>query len=251
LLDRDLKDGSPVISDKIIQEERDSGMPEEMIEQEYKCSFEAPCVGAYYGAQMMWLEQNGRITNVPYDPLLPVDTWWDIGVADSTAIWFSQQYGMEIRIIDYYESSGEGISHYAGQLRDRGYNYGVHIAPHDIEVREFSSDGKSRRDVAKKHGIHFKVCPKHEVMDGIEAVRGMLPLCWIDAIKCGRGIEALRQYRKEWDDKNKCYKDHPLHDWTSHGADGFRIGAMGGRILSRKRTRGDRQETDIDEHEYV
>lgn len=247
------EDGTPVISDEVIEDERLAGMPEEMIAQEFKCSFEAPLVGSYYGHALMIAEEQNRITKVPYDPLIPVDTFWDIGVADATGIWFVQQYGMELRIIDYYENSGEGLPHYLQVLKDRPYEaYGEHIGPHDLNVREFSGDGRSRIEVARSLGLKFRICPKHEVVDGIEAVRNIIPMCWFDEEKCARGIEGLRGYRKEWDEKNKCYKDHPLHDWTSHPADAFRYFAMSGRIRSRKKNKGqERQETAIDDHQYM
>lgn len=244
------EDGSPVISDAMIQEEREAGMPEEMIQQEFKCSFEAPLVGAYYGNQMMQAEEQGRIGKVPYDPILPVDTWWDLGMADSTAIWFVQQYGVEIRIIDFYENSGEGLSHYAKVLREKDYVYGQHIAPHDVRVRELTS-GRSRIDVARELGIRFTVCPKHEIEDGVEAVRGLLPLCYFDYEKTERGVEALRQYRKEWDEKRKCYSSSPLHDWTSHASDAFRYGAMGGKIKARRKNQGWLQDTAEDNYQYL
>lgn len=234
-------DGSPVISDEIINDERNAGMPEAMIQQEFFCSFDAPFVGAYYGPQMQILEREQRLTKVPYDPRLPVDTAWDIGVGDATAIWFIQTHGFEIRIIDYYETSGEGLPHYAKLLKGKvdgyermgDYAYGSMFAPHDIEVREFQS-GKSRIEAAKEFGIRFRTVRKHEIEDGIESVRSLLPMCWIDEDKCARGIEALRQYRKEWDDKNKVFKDYPLHDWTSHPADALRIFAMGRRLRAKQ-----------------
>lgn len=250
------EDGSPVIPDPVIEEERLAGMPEAMIQQEFYCSFEAPFVGAYYGDQMAAAEKGGRITSVPHDPRLQVHTAWDIGVGDSTAIWFFQEYGFEIRVIDYYENSGEGLSHYLKILRGQveggehrsSYTYGRHHAPHDIEVTEFTS-GKSRIESAKELGLKFTTCKKHEVYDGIEITRQILPLCWFDAMRCERGIEALRQYRKEWDEKNKIFKDHPLHDWTSHPADAFRIYAMGRKGRSKQGT-ARRQERVIDEYAY-
>ena len=249
-------DGTPVISDDVINEERAAGMPKAMIEQEFFCSFDAPFVGAYYGDQMATLDIQGRIMSVPHDPHLPVSTSWDIGVGDSTAIWFFQEYGFEIRVIDYYENSGEGLGHYAkllkGQVEGKAhmgaYTYGVHYAPHDIEVREFTS-GKARIEAAREMGIKFSTCRKHEVEDGIEATRSLIPLCWFDAEKCQRGIEALRQYRKEWDDKNKVFKDHALHDWTSHPADAFRIFVMGRKTRSKYGSMK-RQERAIDEYSY-
>lgn len=214
-------DGLPVIGDDIIQEERDAGMPEEMIEQEFYCSFEAPMVGAYYGPQMKKMNLDGRITNVPHEPLLPVHTAWDLGIEDPTCVIFYQVHGLEIRIIDMYESSGDGIPAHANEIRERGYSYKDFWAPHDIKVRDMS-EGRSRIDIAKDHGIRFKIVPKHNIMDGIEAARSILPRCWIDKDKCAKLIEALRQYRKDWDEKAKIFKPKPLHDWTSHPADAFR-----------------------------
>ena len=256
------EDGKPVIPDSIIQEERDASMPEAMIQQEFYCSFEAPFVGAYYAEQMMQMVKSGRVSSdtevirVPHEPKLPVHTAWDIGVADSTAIWFYQQYGMEIRVIDFYENSGEGLPHYAKVLKGQGddhahrreYVYGMHSAPHDIEVREWSS-GKSRKEIAKDLGIKFTPCKQHEVEDGIEVVRNTLPMCWIDSVRCARGLEALRQYRKEWDEKNKCFKNNPLHDWTSHAADGFRYLCMGMKMRPKNNQKP--QRTARDDYDYL
>jgi hypothetical protein len=196
-------------------------MSEELIQQEFFCSAEAPLVGAYYAKEMLACEKDGRITRIPWEPRLRVDTYWDLGMDDSTSIWFVQQRGTEIRLIDYYENSGEGLAHYAKNLRERDYVYGEHFAPWDIEVRELST-GKSRRETAKDLGIRFRIVQRHEVLDGIDSVRNTIPRCYFDAEKCSRGVEALRQYRKEYDDVNKCYAGHPVKDWTCHGSDAFR-----------------------------
>jgi phage terminase large subunit len=250
------EDGTPVISDEVIQEERDSGMDEHMIQQEFYCSFEAPMVGSYYGTQMARAEKENRICNVPHETKLMVDTYWDLGVADSTTIWFVQTYGMESRIINYYENSGEGLAHYAKVLKGQvqgmeicgEYTYGRHYAPHDIEVREFTS-GKSRIDAAKSMGIKFSVVKQHEVEDGIEQVRNILGQCWFDEKNCEKGISALRSYRKEYDEKKKTFKNNPLHDWSSHGADAFRMFAMGKR--ERKKYDKKPQERAMDDHDYL
>lgn len=193
--------------------------------QEYLCDFAAAVQGAYYGLPMNAAEAEGRIGRVPHDPALPVETWWDLGIGDATAIWFAQRAGAEVRLIDYYESSGVGLAHYARVLQERGYVYGRHVAPHDIAVRELGT-GKSRQEVAAALGIRFETAPRLDVADGIEAVRNLLPRCWLDAEKCARGIAALREYRREWDDKLKAFKMRPLHDWTSHAADALRYGAV-------------------------
>jgi hypothetical protein len=251
------ENGQPVFSDEMIQEERDTGMPEEMVQQEYFCSFDAPFVGSYYGSQMLAAEKQERIRPcIPHEEKLPVETWWDLGMDDSTTIVFVQRYGTEIRVIDYYENSGEGLAHYAKVLSGQSdggshrsaYFYGSHLAPHDIEVRELGS-GKSRRETAKSLGIKFTVGKVHEVMDGIEAVRGTLSKCFFSSDKCMRLIECLRQYRKKWDENNKVFLNHPLHDWTSHGADAFRIGVMGSRdqgLMKRKQ-----QTRAVDDENYL
>lgn len=252
-------DGSPVISDEIIEEERKSGMPEPMIQQEFFCSFDAPFVGAYYGDQMMRLEREEHLLpNISYDPRLPLDTYWDLGVNDTTAIWFVQPLHNEYRIIDFYQASGEGLPHYAKLMRGQvegyermgDYVYHQHWAPWDIVVREFST-GKSRIEAAKELGIKFRTVKKHEVDDGIEMVRSILPRCWFDNGCCTRGIEALRQYRKEWDDKMKCFKGHPLHDWTSNPADAFRTFAMAQKVARQSANNHRHQTQAQDDHVYL
>lgn len=192
--------------------------------QEYMCSFDAAIPGAYYGKEMQKAKLEGRITNIHHEPQLLVHTVWDLGVGDSTAIWFVQVQGNEIRLIDYYESSGQGLPHYKNILQQRGYTYGEHYAPHDIEVRELGS-GKSRLETAKSLGINFKIVPKLSIEDGIQAVRNILSRCWFDT-KVDFGVECLKNYRREYDDKRKCYRDSPYHDWSSHGSDAFRYMAI-------------------------
>lgn len=250
-------DGSPVISDEVIDEERASGMPEEMIQQEFKCSFEAPFVGSYYGSQMIAAEKEGRLLeNLPHDPRLNVDTYWDLGMNDTTCIWFVQHHGGEERIIDFYEMSGEGLPHYAKLLRGQvigyerlgNYTYGLHYAPHDIKVKELGT-GKSREETAKSLGIRFKMVKKHTVEDGIDIVRSTLPLCWFSRKTCQRGIDGLSAYRKAWDDKNKIFQNHPLHDWASNPADAFRYFAMGRK--DNPFTKRVVQQTAVDDYAYL
>lgn len=182
--------------------------------------------GAYYGRQFEAIYRENRITRVPYEPALPVYTAWDLGVSDDTSIWFLQFIGREVRAIDYYEASGEGLSHYAGVLLEKGYRYGGHYAPHDIEVREFTS-GISRRNAAAKLGINFTTVPTNaDLLGGIEAVRQMLVTTVFDAEKCEAGITCLESYKKDWDEKHGCYRTTPLHDASSHGADSMRTAAV-------------------------
>jgi len=208
-------------------------MTPEQYEQEYECSFTAAIIGAYYGKLMAEADEEGRITRVPYDPAYPVHTAWDLGVNDSTAIWFAQVFrGGAVNVIDYYENGGVGLDHYADVLNRKDYTYGDHLAPHDIEVRELGS-GKSRLETAATLGLRFKVVPKMKVADGINAARMLLPKCYFDRDKCVTGVEMLRQYRQEWDERRKMFRDHPRHDFTSHAADAFRYLATG--LESRQR----------------
>lgn len=187
-----------------------------LYQQEYMCSFEVPIQGSYYGQQLMDADAQKRIANVPYDPAARVCTTWDLGIGDEMAIWFIQAVGQEIRVIDYYESSGEGLAHYVKTLQNKPYVYDEHFAPHDIKVRELST-GKSRLEAAKSLGIDFTVAPMLRVEDGIEAVRSILARCWFDKLKCEKGLSALRSYHKEFDEKNQVFRLRPHHDWASHG----------------------------------
>lgn len=227
-------DDTAVLNQEAIDEEREAGMPEELIQQEFYCSFDAPLVGSYYGSLMAKALAEERIKNVPYEPRLEVHTSWDLGMGDSTAIIWFQQFGNEYRIIDYYENQGEGIPHYVKVVRDKDYVYGKHIAPHDIKVREMGT-GKSRFEVARDLGLRFDICPNIQIDDGIEAARSIIPRCYFDEKKCSILVEALRQYRKDYDEKNKVYKNRPLHDWSSHGADAFRYLALGTRDINKNR----------------
>jgi phage terminase large subunit len=200
-------------------------MTEEQYNQEFECSFTAAVSGSYYGKLMTKADNENRIGAVPVDSNVGVETWWDLGIGDSTAIWFAQRVGEEVHLIDYYENSGESLMHYADVLEDKGYAYSRHIAPHDIQARELGT-GKSRLEVSQELGIMFEVAPRLEVDHGIESVRNALPYCWFDREKCKLGIDALRQYRKQWDEKNQVFKNKPLHDWCSHSADAFRYGCV-------------------------
>ena len=156
-------------------------------------------------------KEQKRITNVPHEPSLPVWTAWDLGIADATAIWFAQVVGREIRIIDYYESSGVELAHYVRELQKRDYLYAGHIVPHDAQAKELGT-GKSRIELMQSLGLRsITLAPSHFVEDGIEAVRVFLPKCWFDAQRCARGIDALQLYRAEYDDKRATLKPRPVH----------------------------------------
>lgn len=204
--------------------------------QEYECSFEASVKGAIFASEITTARESGRITGVPYDPILPVDTDWDLGVGDHTAIWFSQSLrGGEVRLIDYHEASGEGLPYYAQILKSKPYVYGTHWAPHDIQVRELAS-GRSRLEAAATLGIKFQVCPQVGVEDGIHAARMLLPRCWFDAERTKAGVEALQHYRRDWNSRLNEFKAVPVHDWASHGADAFRYLAVRQQPPKPKRT---------------
>jgi phage terminase large subunit len=195
--------------------------------QEYYVSFDAPVEGAYYGAHLLRAEEEGRITTVPYEPTVPVKTYWDLGIDDSMTIWFVQQVGREVRVIDYLEANGEGLPYYARELQKRDYLYEEHWFPHDGTVRELGT-GKSRQETAESLGIKpLKIAKRPDQKeDGIEAVRNILSRCWFDSGKCELGLNALRSYQKVFDEKNNVYRTTPLHNWASHGADAFQTLAL-------------------------
>lgn len=209
--------------------EAKAAMGQDRYEQEFECSFEAAIQGAYYAMEMKTAMQEDRITVVPYDPSVGVTVSWDLGIGDSTSLWFAQFVGQEIRIIDFYETSGVGLDHYAKVLSEKGYHYKEHILPHDVQVKELGT-GRSRLETLDALGIYnISIAPKLSIDDGIQAARSMLNRCWFDEKNCGRGVEALRQYRREFDEKNKSWRGRPLHDWTSHAADSFRYLSIGRR----------------------
>lgn len=188
-------------------------------------AFRGSVEGAYYAEQMDRARSEGRVGRVAYDATLPVYTFWDLGMADATAIWFCQVVGMDVRIIDYLEGTGKGLPWYVQQVKGKSYVYGDHYAPHDIAVREFGA-GVSRLQTARDLGIDFRVVPKHQLPDGIDAVRAVLPHCWFDLGRCERGIECLEAYRKKWNEHLGDFDDKPQHDWASHAADAFRYLAV-------------------------
>jgi len=204
-------------------------------------AFEAAVEGAYYATQFRHIREEKRICNVPYEEGIHVNTYWDIGMDDSTSIWFAQDVGRQVHLIDYYENSGEGLVHYAKVLDNKAkkgkWVYGRHWGPHDIGVKELGP-GKTRLQQAlklrdpvsgKTYCIKFDVAPKIEAeQDGWEAVRSILPFCWFDENKTSMifnkksvGVNSLENYRKEWNEKLQSYKTTPLHNWASHSAKAF------------------------------
>lgn len=211
---------------EMIEAEREAGMDENTIQQEFYCSFDAAIKGSYYGDIINQIDTNGQIGDYPYNPSYKVSTAWDLGIGDATAIWFYQTKGTTIHIIDYYEAAGMGLDHYAKVLQDKGYIYDKHILPHDSDHQDLTS-GISRTQYLQRLGIRGKVLPRRSVEVGISAVRFLLPRCYFNEKTCSKGLEALKMYKKEWDEKRNDFNPKPLHDWTSHGADAFRYLAMG------------------------
>ncbi len=208
-------------------------MEEDLIQQEYFCSFTASVKGAYYSEQIKRCRDEERICKSLYDPDRPVHTGWDIGRHDSNAIWFFQTFGKEIRFIDYDERNGESLLFYVKLLKEKRYSYGRHYFPHDMRVTEYSADRNradifqdSYRDLFGKEP-EYKIVPKLDIQEGIEAVRHLFPRFWFDDDKCKFGVEALTQYCKEFDEDHKIFRSRPLHDWCSHPCDAMRTIAVG------------------------
>ena len=192
-----------------------------------KESFEVAIEGAYFATQMATMRKQGRICRIPVLDA-PVYTTWDLGMNDSMAIIFWQNVGMERRAIDYYENNGEGFGHYARILTERGYNYERHYMPHDADHRMLNVLATTRKQEAESAGISpIDVLDRIKTeQDGIEASRTFMPNVYVDEVRCAQLIKCLDSYRKEWDDKRGVYKDHPLHDWSSHGYKAFESAAI-------------------------
>lgn len=221
-------DGKPVISSEVIQDERDAGMSEEMIQQEFYCNWTANSQGFYYLSTIEASEREGKIGKVPFDHGSPVETWWDIGVGDNTCIWFTQTMGKTIHVIDFYKNNGKGIGHYAKELQKKPYVYRSHNFPHDMINTEFGT-GRTRLEVAEElfKGVRVNIIQKVGLEDGINAVRMVLPSCYFDKANCLEGLDALRNYHRQYDEKLQEYKDKPVHDWASDPSDAFRYMAVG------------------------
>lgn len=200
-------------------------MTPEQYAQEFENSFDAAITGSYYGRDIAELESHGRITAVPYDPLMTVETAWDIGRHDSTAIWFWQMNGNDIQIIDYYENNSTGLPHYISILNAKPYRYGNDYVPHDARVTEWGTN-RTRIETMISLGRKPVLVPGHNPADGINAARLLFPRCVFDEFRCKDGLEMLRQYRRVFDEKTRAFRDEARHDWTSHCADAFRYLAM-------------------------
>jgi hypothetical protein len=203
----------------------------EQYAQEMECSFNAAILGSYFGRELEQAETDGRIASVPYDPLLPVHTAWDLGIGDSTAVWFFQVSRAEVRVIDHYEASGHGLPHYAAVLASRGYNYGTEYLPHDAQARQLGTGRSLWETLYNLTNRIPRVLQQQNVMDGINAARLTIAAAWFDADKCHDGLEALRAYRADYDDKRKVFTDRPRHDWSSHSSDAWRYLSLAWREM--------------------
>jgi len=213
-------------------------------QQEYECSFNAAILGAFYAREMIAVQAEGRIEDDLQPVDAPVHRAWDLGVRDDTSIWFWQVVGGQIFVVDCYSASGVGLDHYASVIEakyeERGWRHGVDYVPHDAKVREWTNSGpdgkaKTRIETLLELGRKPRLVPAHKLDDGINAARRTLARCIFDEDKCADGIEALRQYRREWDEDERVFRDTPKHDWSSHTADAFRYLAMAWQTLAPDR----------------
>jgi hypothetical protein len=201
-------------------------MGEDKYRQEFECSFDAAVEGSYYGQVLNELEEKKHMQEIPREELSRTFTAWDLGMGDSTSIWVAQLVGTEVRLIDYYENHGVGLDHYVKWIKDNDYLKAEHILPHDVRVRELGT-GKSRMEMLEESGLEVKIAPRMGLDDGIQAVRRLLPRCWFNVPQVQIGLNCLRNYRRDYDEKRKIFYERPLHDWSSHGSDSFRYLALG------------------------
>jgi hypothetical protein len=203
-----------------------SEMGEDKYRQEFECSFDAAVEGSYYGQILNELEDKKHMQEIPREEISRTFTAWDLGMGDSTSIWVAQLVGTEVRLIDYYENHGVGLDHYVKWIKDNDYLKAEHILPHDVRVRELGT-GKSRMEMLEESGLEVKIAPRMGLDDGIQAVRRLLPRCWFNVPQVQTGLNCLRNYRRDYDEKRKIFYERPLHDWSSHGSDSFRYLALG------------------------
>lgn len=198
-------------------------------EQEYECSFDAAIEGAIFARQLEEARAQGRIKSCPYDKMRPVNTAWDLGHDDATAIWFFQQYGQLIRFIDYYENSKMPLEHYPEVLAEKRYRYGYHLLPHDVKQGAFElGQGKNRKTLLRMHGVRVTEVPKVRYKtDSIAAAQALLSRSEFDIEKCSVGLDMLSLYRRQFNEQLRIFSQHPVHDFASHGADAYQTAAVG------------------------
>lgn len=204
-------------------------MTPDQIEQELECSFEAALLGAYFGQEMRQAQDAGRITSVAYDDAVPVYTAWDLGYSDDTAIWWYQVVAGEVHVLEAYAASGKALDHYLDVVKAKPYRYGGHWLPHDAKAKTLASGGRSIQEMVHERLKKTAIVPNLAIQDGIQAARAMFPRVWFDEMGCTDGMEALRQYQREYNEDTKAFRERPKHDWTSHYADAFRMLAVAWR----------------------
>lgn len=226
--DTSRNDGSPIITNEAIQDDREAGMSEDMIQQEYYCSFDVAIPGAYFAKEIAAARADNRICFIPVEKHLKVYTFWDLGISKGNAmvVWFVQAIGKEIRVINHYEAENEGMDHFIHIVdkfkRDYDIEYGGHYAPHDIGVRDLMTK-KSRQETAREMGIVFKMVARTtDLNESIEATRKLFARCWFAEGRTDLGVAALASYHREFNDKHQVFNDTPVHDWSSNSADAFR-----------------------------
>lgn len=218
--------GLRLVSEADIAEERADGMDEELVQQEFFCSFTGSMQGAYFSTQMESVHQLGHIGDFPHDPSKLVHTAWDFGIEDAMSIWSFQLSDGYPTFIDYWESTNVAVVDAIRMLREKKYDLGTHLAPHDVMKRDQWS-GTRMKDSAEKVHFDFVKVPKLRFQEGIDAARILVPKCRFDEHGCTDGINSMRSYRKKWDELGMVFSKQPVHDWASHGADAFRIAATG------------------------
>lgn len=220
----------PVMTEAQIERLRKDGTPEGKIQQEYYCSFSAGNVGTFYAEYINALEllDPPHVTEVPWDPKLDVHTLWDLGISkgNAGAVWFMQYFNNTFRFIDYMEQENKPLSWWFKKLKEKPYMYGDHFAPHDIEVRDVITLETRRERCLRDYDFAFTAVPKYGLKEGISEVQEWFPMCWFDKVKCKSGLDALKSYKRLYDEERKCYSDTPVHDWSSNGSDSFRTGAV-------------------------
>ena len=211
-----------------IDAERKAGMSENLIQQEYYCSFEAAVEHAVFGQQLWKARSENRITSVPWITTLPVNTYWDIGWNDATSIWFEQTIRGEVHLIDHYEARQASLDHYIKMLKDKPYIYGTHNMPHDAGYKQMAT-GKSTQEIGWELGIDFEIVDKLSEEDQINAARMIFNRVWFDEVKCAKGVDSLSSYHYEWDTEKRILGATPVHDWSSHASKAFELMAVAHR----------------------
>ena len=199
-------------------------MGEDKYAQEFECSFDAAVTGSYYGELLN--EMDDQMLEIPVDPMAKTFVSWDLGMSDSTSLWVMQVVNRELRFVDFYENHGKGLDEYVRWLRENNYHLAENLLPHDAQVRELGT-GKSRLEMLSQAGLNCRVVPRVSVEDGIQTVRRHLGRCWFNVPQVTEGLNYLRQYRREFDEKHSVFKARPLHDFSSHAADSFRYMMVG------------------------